>query len=218
MRFPTPCLKRPALPALLLGIFISGCSHSQPVEGTVKNTMQPDATAPTHAPSATDAAQGLATLAAQFRYYAENRLLDFRYTLTNTSGEALAVFDRGSVGRTLEAVGPTGKVARPTISVEQGDVTVSFQAASPDPQARLLALELAPGGRVQVEAWETLAGTGPITRVRVCVPVARLRDGQFEGAIENRDGLVRVASTAPHPQLLCSAWVAVNNGAADWTG
>lgn len=209
-------LKRSALPALLLGISMSGCSHSQPVEGTVRPAMQHDAITPTDRPAQADATAQAAAIAAQFRYYTDNRLLDFRYTLTNHSAEPLAVFDRGSLGRTLDAVGPTGKVARPSISIDNGDVTLSFQTTVGD-GARLLALELAPKGRVQVEAWEPLPGSETIKRVRVCVPVAPMRAGRFEGGIDTRDGLVRIATDAPNLDLVCSAWVNIAEGASDWT-
>lgn len=210
-------VRHAALPALLLAALLSGCSHGHTLQGTVTPAMSHDS-AP-HPQAAADSRRPLAVLVAQFRYYTENRLLDFRYTLTNDGAAPLAVFDRGSLDTSLDAVGPTGKVARPTIRIENGDVTLDFPAQpTGTPDARLLALELTPKGRVQVEAWETLPGTDAVKRVRLCIPVAPMSDGQFEGAINGKDGPVRIATAIPRTQLLCSDWVDIEHGAADWTG
>lgn len=164
-----------------------------------------------------------ASLSAQFRYYEETRLLDVRYELSNQSAQhALAVFDRGAEGPTLDAVGPTGNRSGLLALNEGGDVTLTFDVEASgklSAEFRILALELAAGGSLKADLWRPFEGDAPLRRARLCIPVATFVAAHYQGVIQSSDGPVRVAGPEAlgSRQLLCSPWVELT-GDAEWRG
>ncbi len=161
----------------------------------------------------------LAHLRAQFDYDPASRSLQVRYRLDNTSGGALAVFDRGNAHAVGTGRLQLGQVGAPTQRQQGGDVEL-FHVVSPLPNPSPtapptpLALRLEPGAQVEASFRAHLLGADAPARLRWCLGLMRFDEGAMRRSTETEAGPVWLASfgASELQQVLCTPWYEVEAG------
>lgn len=162
----------------------------------------------------------LAGLEAAFDYSASQRVLKVQYQVDNTSGEPLAVFDRGDRHAVQTRQHAAGEVPSPFFAVdEEGGVTLSHEALplptpAPTSPPTPLAAKLAPGESVKGEFSFTLPASIAGDRLRWCVGVAPFNGSDFNSGEQVAGVDLWRASFAvvDTQQRLCTPWFDLSRG------